>query len=128
MDLLDPLGEALRAELLGWPGLELRPMMGTLAFFHGKAMLGCYVHRGRFKKTPPKWAPGPEEPPFVWIRLSAVARARALRNPLVKESGTAAVKRWVQVSLGSRAALEQAVRWLGEAYEAARAGRSHQQA
>jgi len=26
----DELGEALRVELLGWPGVTARPMMGTL--------------------------------------------------------------------------------------------------
>jgi len=34
--LEDELGEALRAELLGWPGVTSRPMMGCLAFCRGK--------------------------------------------------------------------------------------------
>ena len=43
--LEDELGEALRAELLGWPSVTIRLMMGCVAFCRGKKMLGCYVNR-----------------------------------------------------------------------------------
>ncbi len=116
-NLADELGEALRAELAGWPGVAARKMMGTLAFYRGKTMLGCYVNREMFKKTPPAWANRPGEPPLVWVRLSAGEKARALRRPLVRESRTNPMKTWVEIPLASHAAVEEAVRWLGVAYE-----------
>ena len=36
----DELGEALRAELLSWPGVTVRPVMGTLGYFRGRRQLG----------------------------------------------------------------------------------------
>ncbi len=116
LPLHDELGEALRAELLRWPGLEPRPMMGTLSFFHGKHMLGCYVHRALFKKTPPRWAPRADEPPFVWVRLSPDGVAKALRRPHVRGARTK-MKTWVEIGLASRGALEEAVHWFGKSYE-----------
>lgn len=115
--LHDELGEALRAELLRWPGVAPRPMMGTLTFYRGKHMLGCYVHRALFRRQPPKWAPRADEPPFVWIRLRPEAKVKALRRPHVRESVSNPMKTWVEVPLASRAALEEAVHWFGRSYE-----------
>ncbi len=114
--LNDEIGEALRAELLRWPGVELRPMMGTLSYFRGKQMLGCYVNRALFKKTPPKWAPRPEEPAFCWIRLKPESKEKALHRPHVKDSRIK-MKTWVEIPLASRAGLEEAVHWFGRSYE-----------
>ncbi len=114
----DEFGEALRAELLGWPGVEARKMMGTLAFFRGKTMLGCYVNREMFQKTPPAWANRAGEPPLVWVRLNAEEKRRALRRAGVSESRANPMKTWVEIPLDSHAAVEEAVRWLGVAYEA----------
>ena len=50
--LYDELGEVLRAELLSWPGVEAQPMRGTLGFYHGRQMLGCYVNRDLAKTKP----------------------------------------------------------------------------
>lgn len=113
----DELGEALRAELLRWPGVQPRAMMGTLSFFRGKQMLGCYINRDLFKRKPPKWANRKGEPPVVWIRLSAEDKEKALRRPHVRESLTNKMKTWVEVPMASRAALEEAVLWFGHAYE-----------
>jgi hypothetical protein len=113
--LEDTLGEALRAELLGWPGVTTRPMMGCLALCRGKQMLGCYVNRALSKKKPP-WMNRPDEPPLVWVRLGAEDAGRALRRPGVRRSRTGAVN-WVEILLESRASLAEAVRWLGRAYE-----------
>lgn len=115
--LEDELGEALRAELLGWPGVQGRPMMGTLSFFRRRQMLGCYVSRILFKKgkEPPKWANRAGEPPFVWVRLRPGDAGRALERPGIHKASIP--MRWVQIPLDSRRALEEAVRWLGCAME-----------
>ncbi len=112
----DELGEALRAELLRWPGVQPRPMMGTLSYFRGKQMLGCYVHRALFKKKPPKWAPAEGESPFTCIRLNPPDKEKALRRPHVTDSRMR-MKAWVEVTLASRAALEEAVHWFGRSYD-----------
>ena len=134
----DELGEALRAELLGWPGVTIRPMMGCMAFVReiqqslkrtkgrkasgGQAgkpvprqMLGCYVNRDLSKRKPP-WMNRAGEPPLAWVRLSPGDAERALRRPGVCKCRTGA-RNWIEVPLDSRRALEEAVRWFGRAYE-----------
>ena len=112
------LGEALRAEILGWPDISIRPMMGTMTFCRGKNMLGCFVNRALFKKgkQPPRWANGAGEPPFVWVRLGPEDRQSALARPLVRPPRLN-MKTWIEISLSSREALEEAVRWFGITYE-----------
>lgn len=130
-----PLGnefaEALRAELAGWPGVTPRAMMGTLAFFRGKQMLGAYVSRDLLKKpVKPPWVNRPGEPPFVWVRLRLDDKVRALRRAGVRAEGSQKMPEgeavapsrlgfpgWVEIPLDSRESLEEAVRWFGCAYE-----------
>src|SRR5712692_5198670 len=113
--LEDELGEALRAELLGWPGVFPRPMMGTLAFFRGKQMIGCYVNRALAKKKP-NWLNPQGEPTLVWVRLRAQDADRALMRLGVSRCRLGFVG-WIEIRLESRGMLEEAVRWLGHAYE-----------
>jgi len=113
--LHDELGEALRAELRGWPGITLRPMMGTLSFFHRKKFIGCYVNR-ELSKSKPDWLNRNGEPTFVCIRLRADDAARALRRPEIKQSRMAFAG-WVEIPLASRKLLSEAVHWFGRAYE-----------
>jgi hypothetical protein len=113
--LNDELGEALRAELSGWPGMKLRPMMGTLSYFRGKSFLGCYVNR-ELVKSRPDWVNRNGEPPFACIRLRAEDAAKALQRPGISKSRMAFAG-WVEVPLASRKLLEEAVRWFGRAYE-----------
>ncbi|MGH9817695.1 MAG: hypothetical protein ACRD6I_16595, partial [Candidatus Acidiferrales bacterium] len=131
---------ALRAELGGWPGVQARAMMGTLSFFRGKQMLGGYVSRELIKKpVKPPWVNRLGEPPFVWVRLRLDDKQRALRRPGVRAEGaeqSAGAQRsgrkapaervrparlnfagWVEIPLASRESLEEAVRWLGCAFE-----------
>jgi hypothetical protein len=113
--LEDELGEALRAELLGWPGVIPRPMMGTLAFFHSKQMLGCYVNRALAKKKP-RWLNRPDEPTMVWVRLRPEDAELALKRPDVRRCRIA-MRSWIEIALDSRENLAEAVRWLGHSYE-----------
>lgn len=134
------LGEALRAELTGWPGVQARAMMGTLSFFRGKQMLGCYVSRELIKKpVKPPWVNRPGEPPFVWVRLRLDDKQRALRRPGVRAEGAERSEReqsckhkasaekvrharlgfagWVEIPLAPRESLAEAVRWFGCAFQ-----------
>ena len=111
----DELGEALRAELLSWPAVTLRPMMGTLGFWRGQRMLGCYANRDLSKRKP-AWLNRPGEPTLVYIRLQEDDAARALRRPSVAPARLGAGA-WVEIPLASRESLEEAVRWFGVAYE-----------
>jgi hypothetical protein len=113
--LEDELGEALRAELLSWSGVAARPVMGCLAFFRGKRMLGCYANRAISQKKP-EWLNRPGEPTFVCVRLREADAARALRRRGVRASRFEFMN-WIEVSLDSRAMLEEAVRCFGTAYE-----------
>ena len=113
--LEDELGEALRAELLGWPGMTARPVMGCLTFFHGKHMLGSYVNRALAKKKT-EWLNRPGEPTLVWVRLRPGDAQCALRRPGVTQSRLG-FPGWIEIPLESRAMLEEAVRWFGQAYE-----------
>jgi hypothetical protein len=111
----DELGEVLRAELLSWPGAAARPMMGTLAFYHRRQMLGCYVNRD-LVKTKPDYVNRPSEPPFVWVRLRPQDAARALKSNRVRPLRLFTTG-WVEIPLAARGHLEEAVRWFGCAYE-----------
>lgn len=113
--LNDELGETLRAEVLTWPGVVARPMMGTLSFYRGRNMIGCYVNRELFKRKPPEWANRPGEPASVWVRLRKSDVAKALKHEHVRPL-RANFAAWVEVPLASRAAMEEALRWLGVAY------------
>ncbi|MBI4428749.1 MAG: hypothetical protein HY562_06485 [Ignavibacteriales bacterium] len=113
--LNDELGETLRAEVLTWPGVVARPMMGTLSFYRGRNMIGCYVNRKLFKKKPPDWANRPGEPPSVWVRLRPEDVDKALKHKHVR-SLRANFAAWVDVPLVSRSAMEEAIHWLGVAY------------
>src|SRR3989442_3472098 len=111
----DELGEALRAELFTWPGVTVRPMMGTLGFWRGQRMLGCYVNRDLSKRKP-AWLNRPGEPTLVYIRLREDDAARALRRPSVAPArlGASAL---VEIPLASRGSLEGALRLVRGAYE-----------
>jgi hypothetical protein len=113
--LEDELGEALRAELLGWPSVTLRPMMGCLTYFRGKQMLGSYVNRALSKRKP-EWMNRAGEPTLVWVRLSPADFKRALRRPGVAPSRLGFVG-WIEIPLASRGQLEEAVRWFGRTYQ-----------
>src|SRR5579862_2767671 len=76
----DELGEALRAELLSWPNMQARAMMGTLGFFLNRRMLGCYVNR-TLSKRKPRWMNRIGEPTYACIRLERSDALRALRLP-----------------------------------------------
>jgi hypothetical protein len=113
--LSDELGEALRAELRNWPGMRMRPMMGTLSFFRGRKFLGCYVNR-ELLKSKPDWVNRPGEPTYVCIRLRAEDAARALERPEIRQSRLEFAG-WIEISLASHKLFEEAVRWFGRAYE-----------
>ncbi len=120
--LEDEWGEILRAELLSWPKVAARPMMGALAFFHdnprlrrGEQMLGCYVNRALSKKKP-DWLNRRDEPTHAIVRLRMEDAERALKRKGVRPSRLG-FDGWVEIDLTSRKTLEEAVRWFGAAYE-----------
>ena len=115
MPLNDELGEALRAELLGWPGVAARSMMGTLAFFRGKQLLGVYVNR-TLTKSKLRWLNRPGEPTLAWVRLRREDAERALQRPGVSKCRLGFAG-WIEVPLASRGLLQEAVRWFGHGYE-----------
>ena len=97
-------------------------MMGTLAFFkhsprrgRDKQMLGTYVNRELCKTRPP-WLNQPGEPTFAIVRLHPDDGERALKRRGVRESRLVSPG-WVEISLDSRDALAEAVRWFGIACE-----------
>src|SRR2546422_11522305 len=111
----DELGEALRAELLSWPAVTLRPMMGTLGFWRGQRMLGCYANRDLSKRKP-AWLNRPGEPTLVYIRLREDDAARALRQPSVAPARPRARARG-GVPPASGGKLEESLRRFGVAFE-----------
>jgi hypothetical protein len=111
----DPWGETLRAELLSWPGVKLRPMMGTLAFFKGPAFIGCYVNRD-LVRSKPDWVNRAGEPTYACVRLRTEDAARALRHPGLRQSRLEFAG-WVEIPLASRKLYDEAVNWFSRAYE-----------
>ncbi|MBI4547684.1 MAG: hypothetical protein HY707_06885 [Ignavibacteriae bacterium] len=112
--LEDELGELLRAELLTWPGVTVRPMMGCIAFCHGKQMIGCYVNRDLLKKKP-WWVNRSGESTLAWVRLRKTDAERALKRRDVHQCRTGA-KHWIELPLKSHELLEQAIYWFAVTY------------
>lgn len=103
------------AELLGWPGVTLRPIMGCRAFFSRQADAG-QLREPCASRRKPDWMNRAEEPALVWLRLGKVDFERALRRPGVAPSRLG-LAGWIEIPLASRGHLEEAVRWLGRTYE-----------
>ncbi len=111
----DELGEALRAELLSWPNVTGRAMMGSLAFFRKKQMLGCYVSR-TLSSAKPEWMNKRDEPTFAIVRLRVEDAERALKRKRTR-AFRLGFPGWVEIDLDSRDSLAEAVRWFGIACE-----------
>jgi hypothetical protein len=111
----DELGEALSAELLSWPGMTARPIMGTLGFSRGRRLLGYYANRGLSRKKP-AWLNRTGEPTYACVRLRLADAERALQRPGVVP-GRLGFHGWVEIPLVSRDSLEESVRCFGTAYE-----------
>ena len=111
----DELGEALRDELLSWPGVTVRPVMGTLGFFHGRRRLGCYANRELSVKKP-AWLNRSGEPTYACVRLRLADAERALKRAGVVPARLG-FPGWVEISLNSRDPLEESARCFGVAYD-----------
>ena len=111
----DELGEALRAELLSWPNVAARAMMGALAFFRSKQMLGCYVSR-TLSSAKPEWLNKRDEPTFAIVRLRVEDAERALKRERTR-AFRLGFPGWVEIDLDSRDSLAEAVHRFGIAYE-----------
>jgi len=111
----DELGEALRAELLSWPGVTVRPVMGTLGYVCGRRQLGYYANRELSLKKP-VWLNRIGEPTYACVRLRLADTERILKRPGVVPARLS-FPGWVEISLNSRDSLEESVRCFGIAYE-----------
>lgn len=100
---LKPAVAFLERELASWPQVTAKPMFGMLAFYRGKKI---------FAALPRTRALGSENAIICKLPADKVTGAKKSSNP---------GKGWKPVEITSSSDIREALRWLGRAYEQARA-------
>jgi hypothetical protein len=84
-----------------WPGVRITPMFGRWGYFTGTRLFACFPLRAKDAD--------------LWIRLTAVDQARALREDGVRPHRRFARRGWIELDVRSEADVPQALRWLRRA-------------
>ncbi len=98
------LGPAARLNrtLGAWDGVRITPMFGRWGYFSGEQLFACFPLR--------------EKEHDLWVRLSHVDQARALREPGLRPHRRFASRGWIEMDVETPDQLSQALRWLRRAY------------
>jgi len=86
----------------GWPGVKITPMFGRWGYFMGEQLFACFPLR--------------EKERDLWIRLSPVDQARALRETGLRPHRRFASRGWIEMDVDSPEDVSHALRWLRRAY------------
>jgi hypothetical protein len=85
-----------------WAGVKITPMFGRWGYFLGEQLFACFPLR--------------EKEHDLWIRLSPVDQARALREPGLRPHRRFASRGWIEMDVASPEDVSRALRWLRRAY------------
>ena len=69
----------------GWAGVKITPMFGRWGYFMGEQLFACFPLR--------------EKERDLWIRLSPVDQARALREPGLRPHRRFAARGWIEMDV-----------------------------
>ena len=86
----------------GWPGVKITPMFGRWGYFLGEQLFACFPLR--------------EKEHDLWIRLSPVDQARALKDTGLRPHRRFASRGWIEMDVASPDDVSHALRWLRRAY------------
>jgi hypothetical protein len=95
-------GGRLNTAIGAWPGVKITPMFGRWGYFLGEQLFACFPLR--------------EKEHDLWIRLSPVDQARALREPGLRPHRRFASRGWIEMDVDSPEDVSRALRWLRRAY------------
>lgn len=97
----------LNETLAQWPEVRITPMFGRWGYFVGPRLFACFPLRPRQRD--------------LWLHLSADDQRRALADPRIRPHRRFAGKGWVEMTVNETGDVTLALRWLRQAYAAARA-------
>jgi hypothetical protein len=86
----------------GWSGVKITPMFGRWGYFLGDQLFACFPLR--------------EKEHDLWIRLSPVDQARALKDAGLRPHRRFASRGWIEMDVASPDDVSHALRWLRRAY------------
>jgi len=95
-------GGRLNTAIGEWPGVKITPMFGRWGYFLGEQLFACFPLR--------------EKEHDLWIRLSPVDQARALRESGLRPHRRFASRGWIEMDVDSPEDVSRALRWLRRAY------------
>ena len=93
---------SLNRTLGEWPGVRITPMFGRWGYFAGEQLFACFPLR--------------EKEHDLWVRLSHVDQARALREPGLRPHRRFASRGWIEMDVETPDQVSGALRWLRRAY------------
>ena len=85
-----------------WDGVRITPMFGRWGYFSGEQLFACFPLR--------------EKEHDLWVRLSPIDQARALREPGLRPHRRFANRGWIEMDVETPEQVSHAVRWLRRAY------------
>jgi predicted DNA-binding protein (MmcQ/YjbR family) len=97
--------QRLNRTLAGWAGVRITPMFGRWGYFTGARLFACFPLR--------------EKDHDLWIHLSPVDAARAVRESDARPHRRFARRGWIEVNVETEEDVERALRWLRRAHTAA---------
>ena len=86
----------------GWDGVRITPMFGRWGYFLGEQLFACFPLR--------------EKDHDLWIRLSPIDQARALKDIGPRPHRRFASRGWIEMDVASPEDVSHALRWLRRAY------------
>jgi len=95
-------GARLNEAVGRWDGVRITPMFGRWGYFSGEQLFACFPLR--------------EKEHDLWVRLSPIDQARALREPGLRPHRRFASRGWIEMDVASPEDVSQALRWLRRAY------------
>jgi luciferase-like monooxygenase len=84
-----------------WPGVRITPMFGRWGYFAGARLFACFPLR--------------DKDADLWIRLTPLEQARALREDGVRPHRRFAARGWIELDVRTEGDVPQALRWLRRA-------------
>jgi hypothetical protein len=85
-----------------WEGVKITPMFGRWGYFVGEQLFACFPLR--------------EKEHDLWIRLSHMDQARALRDQGMRPHRRFAARGWIEMNVETPDDVSHALRWLRRAY------------
>jgi hypothetical protein len=115
---LRAISSALAAEMIGWPGVTSRAMFGGILLYRDKLPFALLPRTRKMMEKDGLWLKFHSISPALRRQLDAEIRIVDPVTPHTTKDASG--PRWVGLVVGGTDDVHLALRWLGEAYTAAR--------